>query len=268
MAKKDEGQKYVESLLALIPEEKRTAVKEALAQDQVYEHVGEHVMARSDYSRAQDQLKQSADAVLGYKSQLDTWYQTVNQELARGSEALRRLESIKGDEPQTDPAATPATPSGLKQEDVEKVLAERIGQNEQQTLGLVAYVTTLAQAHYARYGEPLDVGNLIGESRRVGRPLPQVYEEKTREKREALEAKQAKQEREKLREEVRGELLAEQRKSGHGAYPLPGADADPLGNATLSGLKPATKEGGNGETAYGVRAALDEFYAKGQNIGS
>lgn len=265
MAKKDEGKKYVEGLLALIPEDKRAAVSEALQLEPVLEHVGEHVMLRSDYSRAQDQLKQNADAVLGYKGQLDTWYSTVNQELVRGTEALRRLEALKTtDEPTATPA--PTAPAGLTPEQVEKLLQDRIGQTEQQTLGLVSYVTTLAQHHYARYGEVLDTGKLIAEARRQNKRLPELYEEQTREQREKLEAKQTKEAEDKLREKIRAEITTEIReKGGHGAYPLPGADADPQGNVTLAGLK-TTKEGGGQE--YGVKAALDSFYAKGQNIGT
>lgn len=266
MPKKDEGQKYIDSVLALVPEAQRAAVKEALSTETVLDHVGEHVMLRSDYSRAQDHLREQANAVLNYKGQLDTWYSNIGQELARGSAALQRLEQLKttpGDEPPQTPPSQPPAPASLRQEDVDKLLQDRIGQTEQQTLGLVAYITSLAQAHYARYSEALDVGNLIADARKQGRPLPAVYEERTREKREALEKKEATAAREKLREEVRAEVLAEVRKGGHGAYPLPGADSDP--NVTLSGLAP--KKEGDGQD-YGVRAALNEFYTRGQNVGA
>ncbi len=59
-------------------------------------------------------------------------------------------------------------------------------------------------------------------------------------------------------------MQAELRKSeGHRAYPLPGSGAeDP---STLGGLSKSNgKDAANPE--FGVKAALDEFYRKGQNI--
>ena len=85
---KDAAQKYLEELLAKVPEEKRAAAKEALGVDSVLEDLGEHVLRQDEFSRlAAEAAEAKAKADEKYAANTK-WYTDSIAEYTRGQVAL------------------------------------------------------------------------------------------------------------------------------------------------------------------------------------
>src|SRR5690242_3630286 len=74
MKAKDAGAKYLEQILAKIPEEQRGAVQAALTQEAVLVDMGESLLRQEEFSRNFDELKKTDAALKGYRGQLEGWY--------------------------------------------------------------------------------------------------------------------------------------------------------------------------------------------------
>jgi hypothetical protein len=244
--KKDATAAYVQKILAAIPEAERDAVKKVLESEAVSENFGSALLAAEEAQAKAEELKTAA---LAYKDELDTWKTEQEQSLAARKTELEKAKPAEP-APTAAPVQTPSDLSGyLKKDEAAKILTEARGQFGSQALGYAAALTKLGLRHLHDYGEALDVDGLIAAATKAQKPLEQVYEDLTKEAREAKAAEAKTKEREKLKEEVRQEILSKQ---GHGLYPPTGEE--PLGNA-LDGLL-AKKEDRN----FGVKAAIDDLH--------
>lgn len=236
------GNDYLKEVLALIPDDKKDPILSAL---------GERVMARDDYSRAQDQLRDKEGAVTAYKATLDSWYGANLEKLEAGSKALEALEKAPKDAPAGGaPSAAVASLEGyIKKEDVEKLLTAKLRESEEQGLSVMAPLVDLTVQHLQEFGKRISPQEIITHARKHGQNLNEAYLDMTSEAREAKSKKDEESKMKKLREEIRAEVLKE---SGHGVYPV-GVDSA-LGGSALAGLK-APKE------QVGVAAAIADFNA-------
>jgi hypothetical protein len=268
-SKKEVGEEFLQGVLALVPEDKRDSIKETLTGIDVEQLGGPIVEAETKAEEAIAKAAKDGELVGKYKQNLDKWYGEMLPQLKKGEEAAAELERLKASPPDPDnpdpTTQTPAPPPGLTKDEVSKQLADALAASERGAVGAIAYFNRLGMEHFQRFNEVLDVANLLKEAEAAGMPVPQFYEQKFAGKFAELDEKAAKEKEDQIRKDEREKVEKELRsREGHRAYPLPGTE--PETPTTLVGLK-----GGDGKDAgsdYGVKAAIDEFYAKGQNYGS
>lgn len=261
--KKDYATEYAEKILKLLPEAVREQAKATLTPDQIVEALGGDLDTLEQVEQKLSEAatkNQEADA---YKGRLDQWYADNQKLIADGSAALAKLaEGDKGvgDKP-PNPSANipPQNPNDPKsfvtREEAIRVLTEAVARTQQDAMQFGVIVNELALRHLHEYKEPLDVRGLIAYAQKERKFIDAAYPEFTKEKREAREAQVAKEKEQKLREQIRADLVKEM-----GSAPYPVVSEEP---STLSGLQ--SKDGKKPE--YGVQAALDDFYARGQQVG-
>src|SRR5262247_1255996 len=104
----ESGQQFFAGVLAKLPAEQQAQAKaifeSAEAKDAVT-LIGDSTLARSDYSRSMDQLREKESALVDYYQRLNTWY-------AENQTALdaARSSAVTGGDPKPaggDPAPTP-----------------------------------------------------------------------------------------------------------------------------------------------------------------
>ncbi|KKN08611.1 hypothetical protein LCGC14_1054910 [marine sediment metagenome] len=269
--KKEAGEQFLKDVLALIPEDKRTVVQEALGAEDLVEKIGDPIVGYETKSEeAIAKAVQDGVAVGKYKQNLDTWYGKTLPQIERGEAALVELEKLKAQPPDPnadppDPSASPPPPPGLTKDDVSKQVGDMLAASERGAVGAIAYFNKLSMEHFQQFGETLDVAVLLQEAEAAGQRVPAFYAQKFAQKFADLHTKAEKEKEDVVRKDEREKVTKELQKStGHGAYPLPGTLSEEP--TTLGGLK------GNGKDApdpgFGVQAAVNEFYAKGQNFGT
>lgn len=226
------GNAYLKEVLALIPDEKKDTVLNAL---------GEHVMLREDYSRGKD-------AVDAYKQTLDGWYAEKVGFLESGSKAVEELEALKKASPAAGTSAAVTSLEGyIKKDEVEKLLNERLRQSEETGLAVMTPMVNLAAQHLHDYGKPLNSADVVAYARKNGKNLNEAYLDITADARQAKAEATEKARMEKLRQEIRAEVIKEQ---GHQVYPV---GIESASGSALSGLK--SKEN------TGVAAAIADYNA-------
>lgn len=237
---------YLKKLLDKIDDGDREAVLGRL---------GEKIMAREDYSRGMDELREKDKAVAAYKGELDNWYSDKLETLTKGTQALTELEKLKKAGTLEGGSKQLQDLEGyVKKDDVEKFVAERLRNSEEIGIAVMTQLGSVLSQHQHLYGEPLDTSALIAHAKAKGKSIQDAWSELTADKRQALEEKRTKAEREKLRSELRAEL---QKEMGHGVYPVgPSEDATSPTLAAL-GFK---KKDGEAAPAFGVAAAVDEYW--------
>jgi hypothetical protein len=175
--------------------------------------------------------------------------------LDKGAKAIEELEKLKATTQPGGSEALKALEGYVKKEDVTKLLGDTVRRSEETGLALLTQMSSLVSQHLHTYKEPLDAPGLINHARSKNMSLTDAYADFTAEKREKLEVERKKDERKKLEEEIRSQLRSEM---GHGVYPVgPGEDAT---SPTLAGLT-AQKSKTGGDEQFGVKAALDAYYA-------
>jgi hypothetical protein len=260
--KKEAGAAYLQKLLSLVPEAQRTAVAEALKDDKIAEAAGEEVLLRDDYSRSMDEMKAHEGKITAYHQNLQTWYEEQRGTLEKGTAALEELEKIRANPNPPKPGDPPVPPTFdaakfLGKDEAAKLLNQAVSASAAEIAQYNAYLSNLGMTHLHTFGEPLDVLALDQQARKEGKRVDALYSELTREKREKLQADQQAKKEKDLEDRIRTKLEDEYRRRPQIPYPI-GADmGDPMGNATLGGLKE--------QKEYGKEAALEEFYRMRQS---
>lgn len=257
-SKKEAGQAYLDGILKHIPEAQRAAVKEALSADAVAEAAGEGVLLRDDYSRAMDALQRDSEALKRYHGELQTWYEGEAGKLSRVNELEAEVEKLKSGTPPADPGkgGPPAfdPKQFLSREEAGKLLDQALQTTAGNVSAYQTYLLNLAINHMHEFGQPLDIMALDQRAKKENKRVDILYQEVTKEARDAKLAKAAadhdaeirKQERERMEEEFRKRAPAM-------PYPMGNEPSDP--NVTLTGIA-----GQKQDQQFGVQAAVDEFY--------
>lgn len=264
-SKKEAGQEYLKQVLALIPEAQRTAVQEALSADASVEALGSpFVEAESAAEVRIAEATKVKNETLAYKQNLDKWYADTQGTFGKQQAELEAKLKAAAANPNPDPEGTPKLPANLvTKEDLTKQVADMIAASERGGMGAIAYFATLGVNHFQKFGEALDVNQLVANATQAGKTVPAYYQEMIAPRLAEMDKKSALEQEAKIRKDEREKVQAELRKQdGHRAYPLPGSGTeDP---STLGGLTKSNGKDANPE--FGVKAALDEYYRKGQNV--
>lgn len=191
MTPKEAGQAFLAEVLAQVPEDRRSAVQEALtASEQALATLGAGVLRQSDYSRRMDEAtaaQRQADATRAqadaFRAELDQWYTTNKPKL----DEYDRLRAGGGGNPTPPTDPTPPAGTYLTREQFEDDLRQR----EAAVAGAIVNVPVLALKHFQTFNEVLDVHGLMKDPdiRTVGLDgvYQKVYGPKLAEKAKAAE---------------------------------------------------------------------------------
>lgn len=243
---KEYAQKFVDEIMAMIPEDARQIAKDKVFSELVLENIGEHILRQSDYDRlAQEAAAAKAQADGKYESNKQ-WYEKSLVDIAKGSAAIQELERIKATQgaggTQTAGAATDVASleeqlkraKVVTQDDAQRMLTAvntNRNQDQLQTIDFATTLNDLTMQHYIDYKEKLDPRALVRYAAEKQKPLPVAYAEMTAEKHSAKVEADKKSDLERLEKEIRAKIASEN--SARGPYPIAGSSE---GTSPLSGL--------------------------------
>jgi hypothetical protein len=227
----ESGQSFMAGVLAKLPAElqaqAKTIFESAEAKDAVTV-IGDSTLARSDYSRSMDSLREKEQALTEYYQRLDGWY-TDNKA------ALDEARTRGGPDPAPTPAPAPTpTAMQLSQADIRRIADEAINEAGKDYIAVTAFLTTQGARHSHLFGEPLDMTELVANPK-LGKPvygqpgrvysLQDAYTEKYGER---LRAKQQETEDKRINDEVE-KRLGERLRTTPTSHPFPlRAESSPL----------------------------------------
>lgn len=225
MGAKESGEQFLAGVLAKIPEDQRAQVEAALRAEAVLTHLGDGVLARSDYSK-------SMDAITAKEAELQQKFDGLNDWFAANEAALNDYKVIK---PEYDTLKTgkPATPP-VEPPDARKIALDVVNEAGREYVSVSAWIAAKAVEHLHRFGEPLDTMALVSNPKLgreiAGQPgrvfsLEHAYTEAFGEK---VAAKQKEAEDARINKLVEERLAAERAKTGSHPFPLASESVLPI----------------------------------------
>jgi hypothetical protein len=255
MAKRDKreaGKSFVESMLALLPENERANVQTILMRDALLDFAGEQHLRHDEFSRMSDELRKQTetvrkqgDANLAYRTELDTWKNDLST-WASGKKA-------EFDKVNTARAAGDLLPdqvdlSGyMKADDVRQLVDAAVRDTQEQGVSLIALTPQLSMRHYIEFKEPLNLFEVVKHARESGLRLDLAYEDYIKPRMEERRQKELDERIKAAREEG---ALEERKRQFTQPYPI--STSEP---STLDGLKADFKK------QNPVEAAVADYYA-------
>ena len=251
------SREFLDSLLATVPEDKRAAVEEGLADEGTHQFLADGALRQADYSRGMDTLKDEREALAVKATELEGMRGSVNakyQEQTAWWEAnqplieagKRAMAVANGDDPAkaTKPAAADPPEGMVRKEEVEQMLTEREGGAAE----FFVVLNDLSMRHFQEFGERLDAGALLHDPKIKEVGIEALYRD-TFKDRYAEKAKKAEDDRIEKRVEDR---LAEERKTvaSRPLYPVAPGDGSPLDALTTKDPDPSQ---------FSAEAAADEY---------
>jgi hypothetical protein len=239
----EDGQSFIAGVLAKLPEALRSQAKELFEKPDAKDAVtllGDSVLARADYSKHMDaiakrdqELKdQLAAATILYTKNQD-WY-TKNEAALKEYPTLKseldRLKADGGGEDDED-AKRRVPPADIKktiEETIDSLLDSRLSERERGYVDVVAFMQDTGMRHMARFGQPPDMRELVGNPK-LGKPVVgqpgRVFslQDSYNERYGADVAKKDKEAHDKsIEDEVQKRLTEERAKNNGQPFPLRG----------------------------------------------
>lgn len=226
----ESGQSFLAGVLSKLPTEQQAQAKAifdaAEAKDAVT-LIGDSTLARSDYSRSMDQMREKEQALSDYYTRLDGWY-TENKAV------LDDARTRGGPDPAPDPSPAPAGGGMISAAEARRIADEAVNEAGRDYIAVTAFLTTQGARHAHLFNEPLDMTELVSNSK-LGKPvygqpgrvysLQDAYNEKYGER---LTAKHKEAEDKRINDEVE-KRLGERIKQTTSTHPFPlRAESSPL----------------------------------------
>jgi hypothetical protein len=227
----ESGQSFLAGVLAKLPEEKRaqaqTIFEAAEAKDAVT-LMGDGALARSDYSRSMDTLREKEQALNEYYTRLDGWYQDNKGALDAARTGANGGGGGDPTPPQGQPSASPPLSAGgmLTPAEIRRIADEAVNEAGRDYIAVTAFLTTQGARHSHLFGEPLDMTELVANPK-LGKPiygqpgriysLQDAYLEKYGER---IAQKQREAEDKRINDEV-DKRLADRLKATTSVHPFP-----------------------------------------------
>ncbi len=226
--RREQGLAYLTELLARVPEDRREAIKEDLAKDEILEHIGDDVLRRSDYSRVMNEQQKAQETLQAdidkYQKLYDDnvrWRQSQEDGVKTMQTENDRYKAVLAADPllggNGDGVSDPPDPSHLpagvdlsgyiKRDEAEKALKERLEETERNGVRLMAMLSTIQATHLKQFDEALDAQELFEHATKVSLPLPAAYQDLVKDRVEESRQKVHKEEVAQAREEGRIEAL-------------------------------------------------------------
>ncbi|HEY6416087.1 MAG TPA: hypothetical protein VIX41_07615 [Acidimicrobiales bacterium] len=238
----ESGQSFLAGVLAKLPAEQRAQAEAIFTADGAKEAVtlaGDGALARGDYSRNMDTLREKERELTAYYERLNGWYADNRTALDRAREA-EGAASGGSSAPQpasgglvtpVQPAAPP--PGALTAADIRRIADEAVNDAGRDYIAVTAFLATQGARHAHLFGEPLDMTELVAHPK-LGRPvvgqpgrvysLQDAYLDQYGER---LAAKQKEFEDKRFNEEVEKRLAARVAQQTPHPFPLR-AESSPL----------------------------------------
>lgn len=167
----EDGQAFINGVLAKLPESLRATAKaafeDAAAKDAVT-LVGDSVLARADYSKNMDALKkQEADLKKQTEdrlTQLNDWYAT-NEAALKEYPTLKAKAGKVADDDDLDDKSRKDPPV-----DPRKVAQEVLNEAGPEYIGVSAWLAAKAVEHFQTFGQPADVMGIV-QNPKLGKPV-------------------------------------------------------------------------------------------------
>jgi hypothetical protein len=216
-------------VLAKLPAEQQAQAKaifDAAEAKEAVALIGDGALARSDYSRHMDQIREKETSLTDYYTKLDGWYKDNQAALAAARDATARGNGNGHVEP-ADPNAKPAlqTPAASPDE-MRRIANEAINEAGRDYIAVSGFIATQAGWHQHVFNEPLDMTELVNNPK-LGRPivgqpgrvfsLQDAYNEKYGER---IAQKNREAEDKRINDEVEKRLLDRTRSSASQPFPL------------------------------------------------
>lgn len=243
---------FTRDLLSRIPEADRAAVEAALSKPEAADAVtflDQGAARQSDYSRAQDQLReqraeldrQAAKVQEDYQRNV-AWYEANQPVLEAGKAAL----AAGGVPARTEEPIQP--PTGVTREEMQKFVND-------QAAGVVPFVAEnvrLAVQHFKQFGEELDLAALMADPQIGKLGLRGVYQKTFATQ---IEQVRAQAEQKRIDELVNTQLAERLKAAGNRpVYPVGPHDPSPLDVLEVGAQKPDPSQ-------FSAQAAADEYLA-------
>lgn len=240
-------------------------ILKAIENDKVSKKLGDELMTRPDYSRAQDELRKQTEAFEQQKSAWQEWYKTadaaVRDQQAKSVQAIAQLNAYKetfGDLSGTDAAAKAAAAAAAQTFDptqLQAQLTQQFQQMQQRLLGTVVDTAKVQGEYFQTFNKPMspvEVDELTKLATSQNRPLLDVYRDFVAPK---LAEKQTADWEAKTQNRV-----SEAVKDALSKHQIP-VDAAPKGTSSfLSRVQEAQKTANNPRTEAERRASFVEAY--------
>jgi hypothetical protein len=164
----ESGQSFLAGVLAKLPAEQQAQAKAIFNAAEAKEAVtllGDGALARSDYSRSMDGIREKEQVLNEYYTRLDGWY----------AENKAVLDGRPG---QGDPAPAPAHPAApaaggnlaLTQDDIRRIANDAVNEAGRDYIAVSAFLATQGARHSHLFNEPLDMTELVANPK-LGKPV-------------------------------------------------------------------------------------------------
>ena len=165
MGAKESGEAFLAGVLAKIPEDQRAQVEAALRAEAVLTHLGDGVLARSDYSTHMDALRTKETDLQSKFTELNDWW-TANEAALKEYKVIKpEYDVLKGGRPNPDPKPDP------KAVDPRQVALDVVNEAGREYVSVSAWIASKAVEHLHRFQEPLDTMALVANPK-LGKPVP------------------------------------------------------------------------------------------------
>jgi hypothetical protein len=219
----ESGQSFLAGVLAKLPVEQRAqaeAIFNAAEAKDAVALIGDSTLARSDYSRSMDSLREKEQALNEYYTRLDGWY-------AENKATLDGARSGHADPaPAQDQSPAAGGMVGMTQDDIRRIANDAINEAGRDYIAVSAFLATQGARHSHLFGEPLDMTELVA-SPKLGKPvygqpgrifsLQDAYLERYGER---IAKKQQEAEDKRINDEV-DKRLGDRLKQTHSGHPFP-----------------------------------------------
>ena len=219
----ESGQSFLAGVLAKLPAEQQAqarAIFEAAEAKDAVTLLGDGALARGDYSRSMDTLREKEQALNEYYTRLDGWY--TDNKAALDAATAR---------PQEQPPAAPAAPApggnvGITQDDIRRIAMDTVNEAGRDYIAVSAFLATQGARHSHLFNEPLDMTDLVNNPK-LGKPvygqpgrvysLQDAYMERYGQR---IQQKQQEAEDKRINDEVE-KRLGERLKATNSSHPFP-----------------------------------------------
>jgi hypothetical protein len=166
----ESGQSFLAGVLAKLPPEQRAqaeAVFNAAEAKDAVTLAGDGVLARSDYSRHMDDLREKEQSLTDYYTRLDGWYKENQTALTEARERVRQPEVQP---PNGNGSGAPIQTPAMTPEQMRRIADDAINDAGRDYIAVSAFIATQGDWHRHVFGEPLDMTEIVNNPK-LGRPI-------------------------------------------------------------------------------------------------
>jgi sulfur transfer complex TusBCD TusB component (DsrH family) len=166
----ESGQSFLAGVLSKLPAEQQAqarAIFDAAEAKDAVVLLGDGALARSDYSRSMDSIREQERTLNEYYARLDGWY-------ADNKATLDAARSPGGGDPTPPQERQPAPGAGgtlaLTQDDIRRIANDAVNEAGRDYIAVSAFLATQGARHSHLFNEPLDMTELVANAK-LGKPI-------------------------------------------------------------------------------------------------